>query len=105
MAEEISIMKTSKICIPQHIQLRWARNYDGDGCGILHAWEGKVNSKRVGGKPKRRRSLERTKVDGKKVSKRILSYHASLGLESFGSEYGTVVSSCEGGNETSGSVK
>jgi len=71
----------------------------------LHAWEGKVNSNRVGGKPKRRRPLERPKVDGKTISKRILSYHASLGLESFGSEYGTVVSSYEGGNELSGSIK
>jgi hypothetical protein len=70
----------------------------------LHAWEGKVNSERVGGKPKRRRPLEKSKVDGKTISKRILSYHASLELESFGSEYGIVVSSYEGGNEPSGSI-
>jgi hypothetical protein len=76
----------------------------------LHTWEGKVNSNRFGGKPKRRRPLERKplerpKVDGKTISKRILSYHASLGLESFGSKYGAVVSSYEGGNELSGSTK
>jgi hypothetical protein len=68
----------------------------------LYAWEGQVNSNRVGGKPKRRRPLERAKIDGKIISKRILSCHASLGLESFGSEYGTVVNSYEGGNEPSG---